>query len=46
MADSLAAKIPGARKVLIEGASHHPNMERPDEFNRVILDFLSRTPGA
>ena len=41
IADTLAAKIPGARKVAIPGASHHPPVETPREFNRVLLDFLN-----
>src|SRR5919202_761785 len=40
IADTLAARIPGARKVTIPGASHHPPVETPKEFNRVLLDFL------
>ncbi|HEX8218849.1 MAG TPA: alpha/beta hydrolase [Chloroflexia bacterium] len=39
-ADALAARIPGARKVVIAGTAHVPNMERPDEFDRLVLDFL------
>ncbi len=39
--DKLAAGIPGARKVVIENTAHVPNMERPAEFNRLVLDFLS-----
>lgn len=39
-ADLLGSGIPGARKVLIEGAAHLPNMERPGEFNRHVLAFL------
>ena len=35
-----AARIPGARKVTIPGASHHPPVETPKEFNRVLLNFL------
>ncbi|GHO49475.1 alpha/beta fold hydrolase [Ktedonospora formicarum] len=30
----------GARKAVINGTAHFPNMERPDEFNRIVLDFL------
>ncbi len=41
IADTLAGGIPGARKVAIPGASHHPPMERPKEFNKVVLTFLS-----
>jgi pimeloyl-ACP methyl ester carboxylesterase len=42
IADTLAAKIPGARKVIIRGASHHPPVETPRELNRALLDFLSK----
>ena len=38
----LATNIAGAQKVVITGAAHLPNMERPDEFNRVVLEFLRR----
>ncbi|GAC1402684.1 MAG: hypothetical protein NVSMB65_19710 [Chloroflexota bacterium] len=37
----LAAGIPGTRKEVIHGAAHLPNMERPEEFNRIVLDFLA-----
>jgi pimeloyl-ACP methyl ester carboxylesterase len=36
----MARLIPGARFVVIPGASHLVPMEKPDELNRVILDFL------
>jgi 3-oxoadipate enol-lactonase len=39
-ADYLAAGIPGARKVVIPGVAHYPNMERPADFNRLVLEFL------
>ena len=42
IADTLAKGIPGARKVVIPGASHHPPVETPQEFNRALLDFLNR----
>lgn len=42
IADTLASKIPGARKVVIPGASHHPPVETPAEFNRILLDFLRK----
>jgi pimeloyl-ACP methyl ester carboxylesterase len=41
VADLLVAGIPGARRAVIAGAAHHPNMERPEEFNRIVLDFLA-----
>ena len=40
-AGRLAAGIPGARKVVMEGAKHVPGYERPEEFNRIVLDFLA-----
>jgi pimeloyl-ACP methyl ester carboxylesterase len=29
-----------AQQAIIENTAHLPNMERPDEFNRIVLDFL------
>ena len=40
IADVLATAIPGARLATIEGAGHLPSLERPDELNRLLLDFL------
>ena len=40
-ADVLAKGIYGARLEVIEGTAHLPNMERPVEFNRVVLGFLN-----
>ena len=37
---SARAEIPGARRATIEGAAHVPSMERPDEFDRLVLGFL------
>lgn len=42
IAGLLAAGIPGARKVSIDGAGHLPSLERPGELNRLLLDFLPR----
>ena len=36
----LAARIPGARLAIVEGAGHLTNIERPAAFNRAVLDFL------
>jgi pimeloyl-ACP methyl ester carboxylesterase len=38
--DYMAAKIPGARKVVIEGAGHAANIDRPEAFNAAVMDFL------
>jgi pimeloyl-ACP methyl ester carboxylesterase len=39
-ADLLAESIPNARKAVIKDAAHLPNLEHPEEFNRLVLDFL------
>lgn len=40
-ADLLVSKIRGARKAVIHDAAHLPNLEHPEKFNRVLLDFLN-----
>lgn len=40
--EELAARIRGARLVRIPGAGHLSNLERPDDFNRAVLEFLGR----
>src|SRR6266849_4257359 len=32
--------IKGARKAVIHDAAHLPNLEHPEEFNRIVLEFL------
>jgi pimeloyl-ACP methyl ester carboxylesterase len=39
--DYMAAKIPGARKVVIPDAGHAANLHQPAAFNRAMEDFLS-----
>lgn len=41
MAKALAAGIGGAQQAVISVAAHLPNMERPEEFNALVLDFLT-----
>ena len=36
----LVAEIPGAKKVVMAETAHHPFMEKPAEFNGIVLDFL------
>ena len=38
--DYMAAKIPGARKVVIADAGHAANIDQPEAFNAAVLDFL------
>jgi len=40
IADTLEKSIAGAKRVVIPGAAHHPNMEKPEEFNHVVIEFL------
>ncbi|HXW86815.1 MAG TPA: alpha/beta hydrolase [Streptosporangiaceae bacterium] len=40
-ADYMAGKIPGARKVVIPGAGHAPNVSQPEAFNRAVTRFLA-----
>jgi len=42
IADTLEKGIAGAKKVVIPGTAHHPNMEKPEEFNRVVIEFLEQ----
>jgi pimeloyl-ACP methyl ester carboxylesterase len=37
----LAAEVRGARSHVFEGVAHMVNLERPDEFNRLVGDFLN-----
>ena len=41
IADRLAASIPHARRATIPAAAHVPSLERPDEFDSLVLEFLS-----
>ena len=39
-AEMMHREIGGSRLVIIEGAAHIPNIERPEEFNRAFVKFL------
>src|SRR3954447_26419662 len=39
-----ASAVPGAKLAVIDGCGHLPNLEKPDEFNRAILEFLHTRP--
>jgi 3-oxoadipate enol-lactonase len=41
IAGRIAAAVPGARLERIAGTAHLPSMERPAEFDRLVLGFLS-----
>jgi pimeloyl-ACP methyl ester carboxylesterase len=38
--DYMAGKIPGATRVVIDGAGHASNIDRPREFNAAVMQFL------
>jgi pimeloyl-ACP methyl ester carboxylesterase len=40
----LAGKVAGARLALIEGAGHYVMMEKPEEFNSVLAEFVRNLP--
>ncbi len=40
----MAAKIPEARMEVIPNAGHAANLDNPDDFNRVLRDFLDSLP--
>jgi pimeloyl-ACP methyl ester carboxylesterase len=42
--DELARLIPGAELQRMDGGTHGFNVERKEEFNRSVLEFLSRHP--
>ncbi len=41
IAELLAAGIPGAEKAVMD-TGHLPGLEQPEEFNRLVLDFVAR----
>jgi pimeloyl-ACP methyl ester carboxylesterase len=40
-ADAMAERIPGARKLVIEGADHAANMDDPEAFGAAVLELLA-----
>ncbi|WP_433327478.1 alpha/beta fold hydrolase [Spirillospora sp. CA-294931] len=43
---AIEAAVPGAERVVLPGSGHLPHLETPQEFNRVVLDFLARASEA
>jgi pimeloyl-ACP methyl ester carboxylesterase len=44
-ADYMAAKIPGAEKVVVPAAGHAVNLDQPEAFNAAVGRFLDRVAG-
>ena len=42
IADIMEEKIEGSTKVSMEGAGHCMNMDKPEEFNRIVIDFIKK----
>jgi len=40
--ETLVGRLPRAHAQRMPGTAHLPNLEQPDEFNRLLLDFLAR----
>src|SRR6266542_6097020 len=40
----MQSKIPGSRLEIIPNAGHAANMDQPEAFNRVLLEFLGSLP--
>ena len=39
--DLIVGHVPGAQRAILPGTAHHLNMERPAEFNHIVLEFLN-----
>ena len=46
IADRLETEIPNTRRAVIEGTAHVPSMERPPEFDELVLGFLAEAQPA
>ena len=44
--DYMAAKIPGAQKIVIDDAGHASNIDQPKAFNDALLAYLETLPAA
>jgi Alpha/beta hydrolase family len=43
--EDYAAAVPGAQLAVIEGCGHLPNLEKPEAFNRAVIEFLDKNCG-
>ena len=42
IADIMDIDIPNSTKISIKGAGHLMNMDKPEEFNKAISDFIAK----
>jgi 3-oxoadipate enol-lactonase len=40
----IKSRVPGAQMIMIPGVAHLINMEKPEEFNRIVFQFLDAQP--
>jgi pimeloyl-ACP methyl ester carboxylesterase len=40
--EDYAAAVPRAELAVIEGCGHLPNLEKPDQFNKAVIEFLDK----
>jgi pimeloyl-ACP methyl ester carboxylesterase len=40
IADLMERDVPNSRKVVFKDSSHFMNIDEPDEFNKLVLDFI------
>jgi 2-succinyl-5-enolpyruvyl-6-hydroxy-3-cyclohexene-1-carboxylate synthase/2-succinyl-6-hydroxy-2,4-cyclohexadiene-1-carboxylate synthase len=40
LADRMAAAVPGARRLTVPAAGHNVHLERPDAFERALVEHL------
>jgi pimeloyl-ACP methyl ester carboxylesterase len=45
-AREVAALIPGSKLTVLEACAHGLNVERAEEFNRAVLDFIAERAAA
>jgi pimeloyl-ACP methyl ester carboxylesterase len=46
VADRLERELPNVRRATIRGAAHLPSLERPQEFEELVLEFLAELEAA
>ena len=46
IAQDMARRIPGARLVELEACGHLSNLEQPERFNRLLMEFLQKEKAA
>ena len=42
--EAMRQSIPGSSLKVIDGAGHLPNIEQPDRFDEILLEFIARQP--